>query len=34
VVSAAIRALTANGTIAKLQQKWFAIDVAKIPVLK
>ena len=34
VVSAAIKALTANGTIAKLQQKWFAIDVSKIPVLK
>ena len=33
-VSAAIRALTKNGTIAKLQQKWFAIDVSKIPVLK
>lgn len=33
-VSAAIKALTANGTIATLQKKWFAIDVAKIPVLK
>ena len=33
-VSSAIKALTADGTIAKLQQKWFAIDVAKIPVLK
>lgn len=33
-VSNAIKALTANETIAKLQQKWFAIDVAKIPVLK
>ena len=33
-VSRAIKALTKNGTIAKLQQKWFAIDVAKIPVLK
>jgi polar amino acid transport system substrate-binding protein len=33
-VSAAIKALTADGTIAKLQTKWFAIDVAKIPVLK
>ncbi len=33
-VSDAIRALTANGTIAKLQKKWFAIDVSKIPVLK
>jgi polar amino acid transport system substrate-binding protein len=34
MVSSAIKALTANGTIAKLQKKWFAIDVAKIPVLK
>ena len=33
-VSAAIKALTADGTIATLQTKWFAIDVAKIPVLK
>jgi polar amino acid transport system substrate-binding protein len=33
-VSAAIKALTADGTIAKLQTKWFAIDVSKIPVLK
>lgn len=33
-VSAAINALTANGTIGKLQTKWFAIDVSKIPVLK
>lgn len=33
-VSAAINALNANGTIGKLQKKWFAIDVSKIPVLK
>jgi polar amino acid transport system substrate-binding protein len=33
-VSKAINALTKNGTIAKLQKKWFAINVAKIPVLK
>ena len=33
-VSSAIKSLTASGTIAKLQKKWFAIDVAKIPVLK
>ncbi|MHB8469155.1 MAG: substrate-binding periplasmic protein [Gaiellaceae bacterium] len=33
-VSAAIKVLTKNGTIAKLQKKWFAIDVSKIPVLK
>jgi polar amino acid transport system substrate-binding protein len=34
LVSAAIKALTKDGTIAKLQQKWFAINVAKIPVLR
>jgi len=33
-VSSAIKALTADGTIAKLQKKWFNIDVSKIPVLK
>jgi polar amino acid transport system substrate-binding protein len=33
-VSTAIKALTANGTIGKLQTKWFAINVSKIPVLK
>jgi len=33
-VSSAIKALTADGTIGKLQTKWFAIDVSKIPVLK
>ena len=33
-VSAAINALTKDGTIGRLQKKWFAIDVSKIPVLK
>ena len=33
-VSAAINALTKDGTIAKLQKKWFNIDFAKIPALK
>jgi polar amino acid transport system substrate-binding protein len=33
-VSKAIKQLTADGTIAKLQKKWFNIDVAKIPKLK
>jgi polar amino acid transport system substrate-binding protein len=33
-VNAAIAKLWANGTIAKLQKKWFAIDFAKVPVLK
>jgi polar amino acid transport system substrate-binding protein len=30
----ALKSLTANGTIAKLQKKWFSLDFAKIPVLK
>jgi len=34
LVSSAIKALTADGTIATLQKKWFAIKVAQIPVLK
>jgi polar amino acid transport system substrate-binding protein len=33
-VNAAIAKLWANGTIAKLQKKWFAIDFTKVPVLK
>jgi polar amino acid transport system substrate-binding protein len=33
-VNAAIAKLWANGTIAKLQKKWFAIDFGKVPVLK
>jgi polar amino acid transport system substrate-binding protein len=33
-VDRAIKALTANGTIGKLQKKWFAINVAEIPILK
>ena len=33
-VSKAIKQLTANGTIGKLQKKWFNINVAKIPKLK
>jgi polar amino acid transport system substrate-binding protein len=34
LVSNAIKALTKDGTIAKLQQKWFHINVDAIPVLK
>jgi len=34
MVDTAIKALWANGTIAKLQKKWFAIDFSKVPVLK
>lgn len=33
LVSAAIKTLTKDGTIAKLQRKWFAINVAEIPAL-
>ena len=33
-VSNAIKALKANGTIGRLQKKWFNINVAEIPVLK
>jgi polar amino acid transport system substrate-binding protein len=34
VVNGVIGTLTKNGTIAKLQKKWFNIDFSKIPVLK
>jgi len=34
MVSGAIRALTKNGTIAKLQTKWFNLNFSKIPTLK
>jgi polar amino acid transport system substrate-binding protein len=34
VLDAQIKALQANGTVAKLQKKWFAIDFSKVPVLK
>ncbi len=34
LVSNAMKALTKDGTIGKLQTKWFALDVSKIPVLK
>jgi len=34
LVDAQIKKLWANGTIAKLQKKWFNIDFSKIPVLK
>lgn len=34
LASAAIKKLWANGTIAKLQKKWFAIDFSEVPVLK
>ena len=34
LVNAQIKKLWANGTIAKLQKKWFNVDFSKIPVLK
>ncbi len=34
LVNAQINKLWSNGTIAKLQKKWFNVDFAKIPVLK
>ena len=33
-VNAAMKALTADGTVGKLQKKWFNLDFSKIPVLK
>jgi len=33
-VDRAIRALTANGTIGKLQKKWFNLNFSKVPILK
>ena len=34
LVSKAIDELNADGTIGKLQKKWFHLDVSKVPVLK
>lgn len=34
LVDGAIKQLTANGTVAKLQKKWFNLNFAAIPVLK
>ena len=34
MVDTQIKKLWANGTIAKLQKKWFNVDFAKIPILK
>jgi polar amino acid transport system substrate-binding protein len=33
-IDAAIKKLWGNGTIARLQKKWFAIDFSKVPTLK
>ena len=34
VVDATMKTLISNGTVAKLQKKWFNLDFSKIPVLK
>jgi len=34
LVDAQIKKLTANGTVGKLQKKWFNLNFASIPVLK
>ena len=34
LVNAQIDKLWANGTIGKLQKKWFNVDFSKIPTLK
>lgn len=32
-VSAAVKALVANGTVGKLQRRWLSTDLTKLPVL-
>jgi ABC-type amino acid transport substrate-binding protein len=34
VVDTTMKALIANGTVGKLQKKWFNIDFSTVPVLK
>jgi polar amino acid transport system substrate-binding protein len=34
IINSTIKALTKNGTVGKLQKKWFNIDFSKVPVLK
>jgi ABC-type amino acid transport substrate-binding protein len=34
IVNSTIKTLTANGTVGKLQKKWFNLNFAKIPSLK
>ena len=34
VVNSTLKTLTTNGTVGKLQKKWFNLDFSKIPVLK
>ncbi len=33
-INGALKSLWSNGTVAKLQKKWFAIDFSKVPTLK
>ena len=33
-IDAVLKKLTKNGTVAKLQKKWFNLNFAKIPILK
>jgi ABC-type amino acid transport substrate-binding protein len=33
-IDSAMKQLTKDGTVAKLQKKWFNYDFAKVPVLK
>ena len=34
IINSTLKKLAKNGTIAKLQKKWFNVNFAKIPVLK
>ena len=34
VVDGVLKTLTSNGTVAKLQKKWFNVNFGAIPVLK
>ena len=34
IVNSTLKTLTTNGTVGKLQKKWFSIDFSKVPVLK
>ena len=34
IVNSTLKTLIANGTVGKLQKKWFNLDFSKIPVLK
>ncbi len=34
IVNATMKGLIKNGTVAKLQKKWFNLDFSKVPILK